>query len=66
MKLKPIKRKELKKSVEVQQTPEEPKKREKKPNKLPPDAYNPMYPPVSLLFYDYVQRVRSLYWIFKR
>ena len=26
MKLKPIKRKELKKSVEVQQTPEEPKK----------------------------------------
>lgn len=53
MKLKPIKRKELKKSVEVQQTPEEPKKREKKPNKLPSDGYNPMFPPVRFLVREY-------------
>lgn len=53
MKLKPIKRKELKKSVEVQQTPEEPKKREKKPNKLPLDGYSPMFPPVRFLVREY-------------
>lgn len=52
MKLKPIKRKELKKSVEVQPQ-EEPKKREKKANKLPPDGYTPMFPPVRFLVREY-------------
>lgn len=51
MKLKPVKRKELKKSVEVQETPKEPKG--KKPNKLPPDGYTPMFPPVRFLVREY-------------
>lgn len=53
MKLKPIKRKELKKSVEVAPVQEEPKKKEKKPNKLPPDGYTPMFPPVRFLVREY-------------
>lgn len=50
MKLKPIKRTALKKSVEVQ---EEPKKREKKENKLPSDEYRPMFPPIRFLVREY-------------
>lgn len=52
MKLKLIKRKELKKSIEVEQ-PKETPKREKKPNKLPPDGYTPMFPPIRFLVREY-------------
>ena len=47
MKLRPVKRTELKKSVTPQE--EQPKKREKKENKLPPDGYRPMFPPMRFL-----------------
>lgn len=50
MKLKPIKRTALKKSVEVQK---EPKKREKKENSLPSDEYRPMFPPLRFLIREY-------------
>lgn len=48
MKLKPIKRKELKQSVEVQK--EEPKQKTGgRNNKMPKDGYTPMFPPVRIL-----------------
>ena len=46
MKLRP-----LKKSVIPQE--EQPKKREKKENKLPPDGYRPMFPPMRFLVREY-------------
>ncbi len=55
MKLKPVIKKELKKEFERAQkleTPpkkETPKKNTKKENKLPPDEYKPMFPPVRIL-----------------
>lgn len=55
MKLKPVIKKELKQNFEKQQkmeTPpkkETPKKNTKKENKLPPDEYKPMFPPVRIL-----------------
>lgn len=51
MKLRPVKRTELKKSVTPQE--EQPKKREKKENKLPPDGYRPMFPPMRFLVREY-------------
>ena len=51
MKLRPVKRTELKKSVTPQE--EQPKKREKKANKLPPDGYRPMFPPMRFLVREY-------------
>lgn len=48
MKLRPVKRTELKKPQE-----EQPKKREKKENKLPPDGYRPMFPPMRFLVREY-------------
>lgn len=51
MKLRPLKRTELKKSVTPQE--EQPKKREKKENKLPPDGYRPMFPPMRFLVREY-------------
>lgn len=51
MKLRPVKRTELKKSVTPQE--EKPKKREKKENKLPPDGYRPMFPPMRFLVREY-------------
>lgn len=51
MKLRPVKRTELKKSVTPQE--EQPKKREKKENKLPPDGYRPMFPPIRFLVREY-------------
>jgi hypothetical protein len=51
MKLRPVKRTELKKSVTSQE--EQPKKREKKENKLPPDGYRPMFPPMRFLVREY-------------
>jgi hypothetical protein len=51
MKLRPVKRTELKKSVAPQE--EQPKKREKKENKLPPDGYRPMFPPMRFLVREY-------------
>lgn len=51
MKLRPVKRIELKKSVTPQE--EQPKKREKKENKLPPDGYRPMFPPMRFLVREY-------------
>lgn len=51
MKLRPVKRTELKKSVTPQE--EQPKKREKKENKLPPDGYRPMFPPLRFLVREY-------------
>lgn len=51
MKLRPVKRTELKKSVTPQE--EQPKKREKKENKLPPDGYRPMSPPMRFLVREY-------------
>lgn len=51
MKLRPVKRTELKKSVTLQE--EQPKKREKKENKLPPDGYRPMFPPMRFLVREY-------------
>lgn len=55
MKLKPVIKKELRQNFEKQQkmeTPskkETPKKNTKKENKLPPDEYTPMFPPVRIL-----------------
>lgn len=51
MKLRPVKRTELKKSVTPQE--EQPKKRKKKENKLPPDGYRPMFPPMRFLVREY-------------
>lgn len=51
MKLRPVKRTELKKSVTPQE--EQPKKREKKENKLPPDGYRPMFPSMRFLVREY-------------
>lgn len=51
MKLRPVKRTELKKSVTPQE--EQPKKREKKENKLPPDGYRPMFSPIRFLVREY-------------
>lgn len=51
MKLRPVKRTELKKSVTPQE--EQSKKREKKENKLPPDGYRPMFPPMRFLVREY-------------
>ena len=51
MKLRPVKRTELKKSVTPQE--EQPKKREKKENKLPPDGYRPMFPSIRFLVREY-------------
>lgn len=51
MKLRPVKRTELKKSVTPQE--EQPKKREKKENKLPPDGYRPTFPPMRFLVREY-------------
>lgn len=51
MKLRPVKRTELKKSVTPQE--EQPNKREKKENKLPPDGYRPMFPPMRFLVREY-------------
>ena len=51
MKLRPVKRTELKKSVIPQE--EQPKKREKKENKLPPDGYRPMFPSIRFLVREY-------------
>lgn len=51
MKLRPVKRTELKKSVTPQE--EQPKKREKKENKLPPDGYRPMFSPMRFLVREY-------------
>ena len=51
MKLRPVKRTELKKSVTPQE--EQPKKRDKKENKLPPDGYRPMFPPMRFLVREY-------------
>ena len=51
MKLRPVKRTELKKSVTPQE--EQSKKREKKENKLPPDGYRPMFPPIRFLVREY-------------
>lgn len=51
MKLRPVKRTELKKSVTPQE--EQPKKREKKEDKLPPDGYRPMFPPIRFLVREY-------------
>lgn len=51
MKLRPVKRTELKKSVTPQE--EQPKKKEKKENKLPPDGYRPMFPPMRFLVREY-------------
>ena len=51
MKLRPVKRTELKKSVTPQE--EQPKKREKKENKLPHDGYRPMFPPMRFLVREY-------------
>lgn len=51
MKLRPVKRTELKKSVTPQE--EQPKKREKKANTLPPDGYRPMFPPIRFLVREY-------------
>lgn len=51
MKLRPVKRTELKKSVTPQE--EQPKKREKKENKLPSDEYRPMFPPMRFLVREY-------------
>lgn len=51
MKLRPVKRTELKKSVTPQE--EQPKKREKKENKLPPDGYRPMFTPMRFLVREY-------------
>lgn len=51
MKLRPVKRTELKKSVTPQE--EQPKKREKKENKLPSDGYRPMFPPMRFLVREY-------------
>lgn len=51
MKLRPVKRTELKKSVTPQE--EHPKKKEKKENKLPPDGYRPMFPPMRFLVREY-------------
>ena len=53
MKLKPIKRKELKKSVEVQEEPKKATGGKKTSNKLPKDGYTPMFPPVRILVREY-------------
>lgn len=54
MKLKPVKRPELKKKVEFDKPKEEPRKTGgKKANKLPPDGYQPMFPPIRFLVREY-------------
>lgn len=48
MKLKPVIKKELKQAVE-QQIFEEKKPKKKEKNTLPPDGYQPMFPPIRFL-----------------
>ena len=47
MKLKPVIKKELKQAVQQEVTERKPK--QKKENKLPPDVYAPMFPPIRIL-----------------